>query len=321
MSYFCHSCEGRNLICTILGLNFLEFIRNIINTFSVNCSFAFLNYFCLKIDVKMNLIDQNIEVEIQNQIINPIISDDIDKSVLGIETVLRKLYDSIPDNKRISYGRVYTVKVLSKYLFEKFPNLENTKNIFDSTSNWYARATALGVLSYLALEDYHSILPYFEKAASDENWDVREMAQMFFRKLIKKHPDEMQKYLLVLVKSDDPNIRRFVSETLRSVQENKWFYKNPDYSLKVLRHLFQEKAAYPRTSVGNNLSDLARHLPELVYKIVEELVKSGDKNSYWIAYRACRNLVKKEPNRVMDLLHIDEYKYKNNKYTRSDKRN
>jgi hypothetical protein len=62
--------------------------------------------------------------------------------------------------------------------------------------------------------------------------------------------------------------------------------------------------------VGNNLSDLARHLPDRVLELVEELVASGDRNSYWIAYRACRNLVKKEPIRVMNLLHVDEYRYK-----------
>ena len=53
-------------------------------------------------------------------------------------------------------------------------------------------------------------------------------------------------------------------------------------------------------------------------KLVEELVNSGDKNSYWIAYRACRNLVKKEPIKVMDLLKIDEYKYKKRVYVRDD---
>jgi 3-methyladenine DNA glycosylase AlkC len=128
----------------------------------------------------------------------------------------------------------------------------------------------------------------------------------------------MQKYLLGLVESDDPNLRRFVSETLRPVQENKWFYKEPEFSLSVLRHMFRERDSYPRTSVGNNLSDLARRLPELVYGLVEELVANGDKNSYWIAYRACRNLVKKEPLRVMDLLGVDEYKYKKAVYKRGD---
>lgn len=150
---------------------------------------------------------------------------------------------------------------------------------------------------------------------------MREMAQMFFRKLIKKYPEQMQKYLLGLTKSKDENVRRFVSETIRPVCENQWFQKKPEYSLKILKQLFKEKSAYPRTSVGNNLSDLARQNPELVYKIINELVDSGDKNSYWIAYRACRNLVKKEPVRVMDLLKVDEYKYKDKKYLRSDKRN
>ncbi len=88
------------------------------------------------------------------------------------------------------------------------------------------------------------------------------------------------------------------TETLRPVQENKWFYKNPDYPLSVLRYLFKENSGYPRASVGNNLSALSRHLPDLVYTLVEELVGSVDKNSYWIAYRACRNLVKKEPVKV-----------------------
>jgi len=82
--------------------------------------------------------------------------------------------------------------------------------------------------------------------------------------------------------------------------------------------MFQERLAYPRTSVGKNLSDLARRFPDLVYDLVKELVDSGDKNSYWIAYRTCRNLVKKEPIRVMDLLKVDEYKYKKRIHKRSE---
>ncbi len=174
------------------------------------------------------------------------------------------------------------------------------------------------MLSFCGLDNCKRILPHFKYAAASADWDVREISQMFFRKLIKKHPDKIKEYLLQLVDSNDANIRRFVSETLRPVQENRWFYKDPDFSLSVIRHLFKEGSPYPRTSVGNNLSDLARRLPELVYELVEELVESDDKNSYWIAYRACRNLVKKEPIRVMDLLKVDEYKYKKRIHKRSD---
>lgn len=268
----------------------------------------------------MNLITPEIEEKIATGIIDALIQENFNQVVLAMESVLREMYDLIPDNKRISYGRVHTIKLLSKYLFEKEVDVKKIEQLFNSTDNWYAKSTALGVISHYALKDYKSFLHYFEKAASNENWDVREMAQMFFRKLIKKYPEQMQKYLISLTKSNDENIRRFVSETCRPVCENRWFQKEPQYSLKILRNLFKEKSAYPRTSVGNNLSDLARQNPELVYKIINELVECGDKNSYWIAYRACRNLVKKEPERVMDILKVDEYKYKNNKYTRHDKR-
>lgn len=82
--------------------------------------------------------------------------------------------------------------------------------------------------------------------------------------------------------------------------------------------MFKESSPYPRTSVGNNLSDLARRLSGLVYDLVKELVDRRDKNSYWIAYRVCRNLVKKDPIKVMDLLKVDEYKYKKSRYKRND---
>jgi len=121
-----------------------------------------------------------------------------------------------------------------------------------------------------------------------------------------------------LAKSEDANVRRFVGETLRPVQENRWFYQVPEYPLSIIREMFKESSSYPRASVGNNLSDLARRCPETVYDVVRELVDSGDKNSHWIACRACRNLVKQDPIKVMDLLKVDEYRYKERAYRRSD---
>jgi hypothetical protein len=113
-------------------------------------------------------------------------------------------------------------------------------------------------------------------------------------------------------------VRRFVGETLRPVQENRWFYRVPEYPPAIIREMFKESSSYPRTSVGNNLSDLARQCPETAYDVVRELVDSGDKNSHWIACRACRNLVKEDPIKVMDLLKVDGYRYKERIYRRSD---
>ena len=175
----------------------------------------------------------------------------------------------------------------------------------------------MGILSFYGIDDCKKVLPFFEASASSVDWNLREFTQMFFRKLIRKWLGEAKEYLK-FTECKDPNIRRFVSETLRPVKENRWFYKSPNYSLSILRNLFRESSEYPRASVGNNLSDLTRHLPDLVFELVKELVASGDRNSYWIAYRACRNLVRKEPIRVMNLLRVEEYRYKKRVYTRSE---
>ena len=271
----------------------------------------------------MELLNDKITTRIKSDITDRLLQGDYDSSNAGISRVLGQMYDNIPDNKRISYGIVHTIKILSEHLYTQFANadapvLRVAAAIFDKSSDPSVKGVAIGMMSYYGLGDYKAVLPYFESAAASDDWDLREHTQMFFRKLIKKHPDEMKTYLLRLAKSKDANLRRFVAETLRPVQENRWFYKKPDYPLSILREMFKESVEYPRTAVGNNLSDLAGRLPGLVYDLVAELVESGDKNSYWIAYRACRNLIKTEPVKVLALLKTDEYKYKDRIYKRSD---
>lgn len=271
----------------------------------------------------MQIINQDLATKIKKGIVNSALQGNYFQALNHTSTVLKELYKNIPEKKRISYGRVYTIQVLSKYLFSSLDELaanafEISEELFERSEEFQTKGVALGILSFYGINDYEKVLPFFEASAASANWGMREFAQMFFRKLIEKWPDEMKRYLLKLTESNDPNIRRFVGETLRPVKENRWFYKSPNYSLSILRKLFKESFEYPRTSVGNNLSDLARHLPDLVFGLIKELVDSGDKNSYWIAYRASRNLVKKEPIRVMDLLHINEYRYKKRVYKRSD---
>ena len=57
---------------------------------------------------------------------------------------------------------------------------------------------------------------------------------------------------------------------------------------------------------------------EYTLPVVKGLASNGDDNSYWIASRACRNLVKKEPLLVMDILRTDHYKYKDRDFRRAD---
>jgi len=271
----------------------------------------------------MDILTGAIENKITRDILDPAVRQEYAAATGQIAAVLVELYANIPADKRISYGRVHTVKVLADYLYTQLtaagaPVFDIAANLYDASPDPLSKGVALGILSFYGLDDHRPVLPFFESAAAAGDWETRELAQMLFRKLIKKHSNDMKTFLLRLVESDDAHLRRFVGETLRPVQENRWFYAQPDYPLFILRRLFRERAPYPRTSVGNGLSDLARRLPELVYELVEELMAGGDKNSYWIAYRACRNLVKRDPIKVMDLLQVDEYRYKTAIYKRPE---
>lgn len=273
----------------------------------------------------MNLIDAQIEALIQAELVGNFLKGENELAIRGIPMVLDALYAAIPAKKRISYGRYTTIKVLAEHLYDQFEAanlsaLETGAQIVTHSEDYRAMGVGLGVLALYGLEDYASVLPYFEAVAQADHWEPREYAQGLFRKFLKKHREEIRTYLLELVQGEDPNLRRFVSEMMRPVVENQWLYKNIDYSLSILRHLFKEPHPYPRTSVGNNLSDIARRNPELVYDLVAELVGMEDKNATWIATRACRNLVKADPLRVMDLLGVDQYKYKQRVYKRGDYR-
>jgi 3-methyladenine DNA glycosylase AlkC len=178
----------------------------------------------------------------------------------------------------------------------------------------------VGVPIFLMAEygksDPAGVLEFFLLVADSDDWVVREFAAAGFHKLIKPCREVALPWLRQVAQSDRPNVRRFVSETLRPVTDNRWLQDEPETSLGILRLLFQESHPYPRTSVGNNLSDLARRNPELILGIVKDLVDSGDKNSYWIAYRACRNMVKESPEEIMDILGVDEYHYKDRNFYR-----
>jgi len=271
----------------------------------------------------MKLLNEEIERRIDDSIVESLRRREYDLAMHAIPQAVDDMHAAIPDNRRISYGIVYAIKVLTEYLCGRLvqvdvPILSAAFHMFRAISDATCRGVSLGLLSFSGEDSLRLVLPYSEMAAASPDWATREYAQMFYRRLIRRHPDEAREYLLGLAKSEDANVRRFVGETLRPVQENRWFYQDPGYPLSIIREMFKESSAYPRTSVGNNLSDLARHCPETVYEVVRELVDTGDRNSYWIACRACRNLVKKDPLKVMELLKVDEFKYKERIHKRSD---
>ena len=157
----------------------------------------------------MQIIDHDLETKIKNDIVNNALQGEYTKTINHTSNILGALYDNIPENKRASFGRVYIVQLLSKYLFSSLVELganvlEIGEALFERSKDFQNKGVALGILSFYGIEDYEKVLPYFEASASSTDWNMREFAQMFFRKLIQKWPDQMNEYLLKLQKIQGP---------------------------------------------------------------------------------------------------------------------
>jgi 3-methyladenine DNA glycosylase AlkC len=231
------------------------------------------------------------------------------------------MHAAIPARQRQSRGITWVLQRLSRLLTLETDNLEQVRAIALILYENLAKDDRLIGLPIFLMAEYGkthptAVLDFFEQVADANDWVVREFAAGGLHALIKPGRAVILPWLKTVVQSDQPNLRRFVSEGLRPVADNRWLNDEPETSLEILRLLFRETHPYPRTSVGNNLSDLARRNPALILGVVQELVESGDENSYWIAYRACRNLVKPKPTQVMDLLRVDEYHYKDRNFYR-----
>lgn len=259
-----------------------------------------------------------------------LISDIIEKVSAGcafsvsdsIEELIAAVHADIPEKKRPTYGRYTITKRLGGEFF-KHINKDSIDVIVlshqlyeNKNSDPFVRSFGIQLITLYAQQsgDLQTALSLIEQAADDSDWIVRECTQGFVKVIVKKYPEEMKQWYGSLVDSESANTRRFVVESLRPVTDNKWMHKEPEYPLSIIRHLFQESDPYPRSSVGNSLSDWFRIDEEITWPIVEGLAKSDNENSQWIAYRACRNVVKKDPQRVMKMLGVTEYKYKDRRY-------
>jgi 3-methyladenine DNA glycosylase AlkC len=251
--------------------------------------------------------------------IQPIVQSLCEGSYVSAIPALRTLQDSIyaaiPPKQRIGRGITWVLQRISNLICINCVDDAQLQAIALGLTGHLPESDRLFGVPIFLLADYGQrhpveILPFFEHSARSEDWVVREFAQGGFRFVIRPQKNFVLPWLQQIAQAPNPYLRRFAAESLRPVTVNRWLLQAPEYSLSVLRLMFREHQPYPRTSVGNNLSDLSRRQPELIFSIVNELMSLNDPNSSWIAYRACRNLVKVHPQRVLDLLGVDEYHYK-----------
>ncbi|SBW05501.1 DNA alkylation repair enzyme [uncultured Dysgonomonas sp.] len=144
---------------------------------------------------------------------------------------------------------------------ELFDRLKAHKS--DSVRCW--AAYIVGSNAELSLSEKLDLIQLF---AADLHFGVREIAWMAVREDITKDLDSAISILEVWSKNENPNIRRFSSESIRP--NGVWCKKidrlknNPEIALPILENLKSDSSKYVQDSVANWLNDASKTQPEFV---------------------------------------------------------
>ncbi len=207
-----------------------------------------------------------------------------------IDNFLKKEYEIIPGKERIGKGIVYISKYFAKEmclyfkensimdieLFKKF--IENGFNFGEKNDSPNIQHFVLLLMAEFPI-DFEIKIPFIEKWADHDDWAIRETTCASILYELKRNPEKLLKLLLKWVKSENQNLRRIVSESLRPMAEVKWL-RDPnknDEILEILTLLRKDPSIYVRKSVGNNIKDLSKYMPEKTLDLMESWLNSEPK--------------------------------------------
>ncbi len=189
-----------------------------------------------------------------------------------------------------SIGDVLCISSKQKNDKKMFDQLKTHKS--DSVRCW--AAYIIGSDKEISL---YKKLELIQPFAADSHFGVREISWMAVREDIDENLDIAIPILQVWSKSDNPNIRRFSSESIRP--NGVWCRKidklkaNPEIALPILQNLKSDISKYVQDSVANWLNDASKTKPEFVTALCRKWgQESPTKETDYIIRRALRSLKK-----------------------------
>lgn len=179
-------------------------------------------------------------------------------------------------------------------------NLFNRLKIHKSDSVRCWAAYIIGSDEELSLDEKLDMIQPF---AADSHFGVREISWMAVREDINKNIEMAISILEIWSKNNNPNIRRFSSESIRP--NGVWCKKidalkaNPNMALPILENLKSDTSKHVQDSVANWLNDAAKTQPEFVIELCKRWEQdSTAKATTYIVRRALRSVKDKKITRI-----------------------
>lgn len=214
-----------------------------------------------------------------------------------IKEYLQEEYDLIPEKERIGKGAIYISKYISKQMVDYLKNTIKLKSDYfvqlsellfeygENKKDYKLNHFALYIFAEFIFqfpECFEKTTHLLENWANHEEWQFRESTGEIILSALEKNKEKTLDYLEELATNDNEKLRRLVSESLRPRADIKWL-RDPnknDRILNILTILRKDPSIYVRKSVGNNLKDLTKYIPEKILDLMQEWIKSSNIKVY-----------------------------------------
>ncbi|WP_018248818.1 DNA alkylation repair protein [Orenia marismortui] len=136
--------------------------------------------------------------------------------------------------------------------------------------SFQVRMLATFIMGSISYELESALVFLKERVSLDENWRVQEILAKAFDTYCENigYNNSLQT-IKDWLNSDNPNVRRAVTEGLRIWTSRDYFKQNPQIAVNILGKLKSDNSEYVRKSVGNALKDISKKHKELVKQEIE----------------------------------------------------
>jgi 3-methyladenine DNA glycosylase AlkC len=122
-------------------------------------------------------------------------------------------------------------------------------------------------------------------------------AEFSMRPFLQKHPRAVLKLFVQWARDPNHHVRRLVSESTRPrlpwAPRLREFQRDPAPVLKLLELLKDDPELYVRRSVANNLNDIGKDHPEILFETARRWQRGASAEREWIIRHALRSAVKR----------------------------
>ena len=131
------------------------------------------------------------------------------------------------------------------------------------------------------------------------NYEVtqRFTAEFSIRPFLMQHQDRTLKMLAAWTKDESHHVRRLVSEGTRPrlpwASRLPAFQRDPAPVIRLLENLKDDPSLYVRRSVANNLNDIGKDNPDVLFATARSWLKGASDARQWIVHHALRSSIKR----------------------------